>query len=75
MLQDNDDVIRSEIDKEASDSPPSLPYLSAAADHLDCAKWFVFFKAFLRFCISLQGRGSNLVNYKFKKRIELLSGM
>ena len=40
MLQENDDVIRSEIDKEAVDTPPSLPYLAAAADHLECAKWY-----------------------------------
>ena len=39
MLQENDDAIRSEINKEAADSPPSLPYLAAAADFLDCAVW------------------------------------
>jgi len=47
MLQENDDVIRSEIEKEAVDTPPSLPYLAVAADQLACAKWYVFNKCLM----------------------------
>lgn len=41
MLLGNEDIIRSEIDKEQADSPPSLPYLAVAADFLECSRWWV----------------------------------
>nr|CAB3262745.1 uncharacterized protein LOC100182602 [Phallusia mammillata] len=41
LLEESDDLIKSEVDKEAIDSPPSLPYLALAGNHLPCATWLV----------------------------------
>ncbi|CAK8680159.1 unnamed protein product [Clavelina lepadiformis] len=41
LMKDTDDLIKSEVEKEAKDSPPSLPYLAVAANYVNCAKWLV----------------------------------
>jgi len=41
ILAEHGDLIRSEISKESSEQPPSLPYLSFASNHVNSAKWLI----------------------------------
>nr|XP_026689433.1 uncharacterized protein LOC100182602 isoform X2 [Ciona intestinalis] len=41
MLDSSNDQIKSEIENEEGEEPPSLPYLAITGNHMECARWLV----------------------------------